>query len=240
MDTLRPIGSFRPGTLAVQKKPYGPIQFWPPPRGPGYIATMDLDLAEDAAMHHDHMEDGPVIEEIAGGEDGDAGMEEDLLLMGAAPALAPAPPPLPVPHALPAVPPPPPPYAPPAGGRRRQRPEITVEVEGGSISYYASKNSFQAVCTNPFHGDCVLTRKCTTAANMKGRPLGLLSAFLKCGSTYTDKDAHWANIIHLSYDFAERKQCRESVMDTANGRIAALFERSVPGEHPELQEPPLP
>lgn len=60
--------------------------------------------------------------------------------------------------------PPPPPPAPEAqphrGAARAQRrsAEATCHMPGGSVSYYKSKSSFEAVCENRAHGRCVATR----------------------------------------------------------------------------------
>lgn len=140
---------------------------------------------------------------------------------------------------------PPPPEAPPAADgpgeavRRRRGAEVTFYVEGGSISYYASKNAFEAVCENKAHGRCVLTRTCrqkgTTADGFPrgGRPVGLLAAWLSYSAGCATKDDHW-EAARLRPPHALRADMRRLILGTPSGVQLAGFERAVvPGETPE-------
>ena len=64
----------------------------------------------------------------------------------------------------------------------RQRAEVKLEVDGGLITYYATKNIFVATCRNESHGKCSLTRSALPGRRRgQGRPLGLLKAWLCIG-----------------------------------------------------------
>lgn len=101
-------------------------------------------------------------------------------------------------------PPPPPaprPSAPPGEeARPRGRGAETVVFPWGKITYYASKRSFEAICRNPAHGKCVLTRsaKGRKAEPLGGRPLGFMAAWLQQGHV-ASKEAHWSpEVLHSS------------------------------------------
>ena len=68
----------------------------------------------------------------------------------------------------------------------------------GKISFYDSKNTFEAICRNPKHGKCVLSRtrnaaksKDPNAVPKGGRPLGFLGAWLLQAHCET-KAEHWS------------------------------------------------
>ena len=84
--------------------------------------------------------------------------------------------------------------------------DISLEVEGGVISFYAGRADFVATCCHPFHHDCSLTRRNTLRAGMRGRPLGLLFAFLHSGTDHDSKVEHTekGTVEALSGNFALR------------------------------------
>lgn len=141
---------------------------------------------------------------------------------------------------------PPPPAAAPEGRREEHGPRgaaaITVQVPGGSISYYASKSAFQAVCEASAHGRCVLTRTCRAkgsgpgARPKGGRPVGFLAAWLGHAEACAGKEQHWdpacfANSVETRADLRQRLARLES------GRLLMSFERPrVPGEPEEPED----
>lgn len=89
----------------------------------------------------------------------------------------------------------PPPAA--AAARPRKNATVTVEMPGGSVSFYESKQAFQAVCEHRGHGRCVATRTRNSRGltsdgfPMGGRPVGFLAAWLQRGEHCLTKAAHW-------------------------------------------------
>ena len=56
-----------------------------------------------------------------------------------------------------------------------------IEVPGGQLIYYEGDTRFTAVCDNPMHGSCVLTRYGSIRSKMKGRPCAMMAAWLAAG-----------------------------------------------------------
>lgn len=137
----------------------------------------------------------------------------------------------PGPHlAAPPPPPPPPSEEQPRRGHRRQGAGVgsaIVVFRWGKIAFYESKNSFEAVCRNPAHGKCVLTRtakaRATAAGQMPkgGRPLGQMAAWLEQGGL-PDKAAHWAAAV-VNPSRAARSAARAAMAQ--NGPELLAFER---------------
>ena len=81
-------------------------------------------------------------------------------------------------------------------GRNRSAPgNLRIEVEGGSLAYYAGSQQFNALCRNTAHvGECRMTRTKnadSTERNMaKGRPLGFLQAWLLAAEDYQTAEDH--------------------------------------------------
>ena len=89
----------------------------------------------------------------------------------------------------------------PGKGRGRgPPPEVSVDVPGGTIAYYATIQKFQATCRNELHGQCVLTRGRTARAHMHGKPCGLMMGWLLNGEAFTTKEEHWAAIAGYGED----------------------------------------
>lgn len=134
---------------------------------------------------------------------------------------------------------PPPPPAPCAGGARsRTGAAVTLQVPGGSISFYPSKNAFEAVCEHRGHGRCVLTRTRNPKRNTGalgaagGRPVGLMAAWLGCGEGLPTKDAHWKQEA-LERPLAERASVRAQIEACGDsGRHLLSFERPLESGEP--------
>lgn len=138
------------------------------------------------------------------------------------------------------VPPPPAPHDDDDDPNRRLGPrgnaDITVWVEGGRISFYSSKNSFEAVCGNPSHklfSRCVRTCGVTSNALCSGRPIGLLAAWL-ANNAQPDKARHWAANV-LSPSLAER-QIRRTMLALGDD-AAELFAKERQLDLGEPDEP---
>ena len=126
-----------------------------------------------------------------------------------------------------------------AGARQRSSATVTMHVPGGSISYYPSKAAFEAVCDNPRHGRCVVTRTSRTGGGVRrqaaagGRPVGFLAAWLGAGQDLPDKDAHWS-MACFDQSHEQRTALRSQIAGTPSGRTLLASEREVAvGEDPE-------
>lgn len=124
-------------------------------------------------------------------------------------ALPPSPPP-PAPHAVPRVP--------RTGGAL-----ATLELSGGTIVFYGGlRNAFEAVCNNPLHGRCVLTRGVPADKNADtGRPVGMLAAWLACNDQIK-KEGHWERSV-LAQPLEHRRLWRLLIKGSIEG--AALLSR---------------
>jgi len=118
--------------------------------------------------------------------------------------------------------------------------DIAAKVDGGTIRYYANKKMFTATCNNPAHGKCVLTRQSTPAKasartpniRAKGRPLGMLCAWLELGTRTDSKAEHWSP--DNAPDHASRIAARSSLANGSKGRALLSKERDkLEGEHDE-------
>lgn len=150
--------------------------------------------------------------------------------------VAPAAPPL----AGDAPPPPPPAADQPAGVRGAAT--VTFLCPGGSVSFYPSKGSFQAICEHPGHNRCVLTRTCKShgftpdGLPKGGRPIGFLVAWLAAGETMGTKAEHWSPAA-LRQDAGARAAMRRAVAESGvAGRLLLSCER--PAVDGEPAEPP--
>lgn len=157
---------------------------------------------------------------------------------GPAPAAAEVAPPGAGEGALVAADVPPPPA--PVGAAPRAYAAVSFYVRGGSISYYASKSCFEAVCGNRAHGRCVLTRTCNGKGGGKGgglvggRPVGFLAAWLAQGDDAPDKATHWSEE-NMKRPQGERAAMRDQISEMPSGRLLLDFER--PLEAGEQAEP---
>ena len=116
----------------------------------------------------------------------------------------------------------------------------------GIIRYYSSKQAFTAECS--CHAKCVKTRQSTPGAALatvkkpgpsllaKGRPLGLLAAWLQDGSNHENKGAHWQQENELvATTLEKRKAARAMIAASETGLRLLAFERA-PRAH-EADEP---
>ena len=127
--------------------------------------------------------------------------------------------------------------APPPVGRRGA--ELTDSVPGGSISFYRSKCSFEAVCECRSHKRCVLTRThrgrpAGTEGEhpLGGRPVAFLAAWLGNGEGCVDKQDHWRPEMFLSSQ-EHRAQLRSMIAATADGRRLHRIQRVRADREPE-------
>lgn len=116
---------------------------------------------------------------------------------------------------------------------------VTFHVEGGSISYYSSKNAFEAVCQEKPHKRCVVTRTCRSKHNdadgipLGGRPVGFLAAWLGHACQCASKEEHWSQR-RFENPASERLALRKEIEKLPSGRLLLSFERPLaPGEPPE-------
>lgn len=128
---------------------------------------------------------------------------------------------------------------PPVPGVARTRGTFASQmtVNGGVIAFYDSNQVFQATCTNPFHGACVLTRKNTRRSHMKGRPVGFLVAWLAQGPFEETKDGHWKSIPHIAADVQARADARGIVEGEGSAASIALLSHERQLDAGEPHEP---
>lgn len=117
---------------------------------------------------------------------------------------------------------------------------VILQVPGGSIGFYPSKQAFEAVCEQPGHGRCVLTRTKQgrriggSASLCGGRPVGFLAAWLAAGEGCPSKAAHW-EATAIERPLAERAALRAQIAACGpSGRTLLDCERpQEPGEPAE-------
>lgn len=131
-------------------------------------------------------------------------------------------------------------HPPPAAGVRMQwgprgHGEATVEFPCGKITYWSSKGVFEAICRNPAHGKCVLTRSAKARRNTEqrgGRPLGFLAAWLLKAEQAADKTEHWSQeFMHSSLE--DRVAGRTYIAVSDNGEDLLSKERAPVPNEPE-------
>ncbi len=122
----------------------------------------------------------------------------------------------------------------------RKGAEVTVHMPGGSVSYYANKSAFQAVCDQRSHGGCKLTRTShgrssgAGEAMSGGRPVGFMAAWLARGHTARNKAAHWERSM-FENSAADRAEARRLIAESEAGRLLLSMER--PRGQGEPEEP---
>lgn len=122
-------------------------------------------------------------------------------------------------------PPPPPRSAAETRLPRAAGPDARLDLPGGVIAFYSSNQTFTAACTNPMHHPCVLSRKRTVKAHMRGRPLALMYAWLEQGALWETKEEHWATIPELADDAATLRVARVALSEDPDARDLVNFER---------------
>ena len=125
-------------------------------------------------------------------------------------------------------------------GRARQRAGVSVSFGRGRIVYYCTPQArFEAVCGNPLHGRCVLTRSSNAkpggsdVAPRGGRLCGFLAAWLSKSGDVATKAEHWSHaVMASSYD--ERLAARAAIAAAEGGADLLANERGAfPGEGDE-------
>eukprot|EP00971_Amphidinium_carterae_P277744 5513001-Amphidinium_carterae.1 len=117
----------------------------------------------------------------------------------------------------------------------RAKAAASVSIGSGSIAYYENKGVFEARCTQ--HASCVLTRvgctcKPSFAKPSRGKPLGLLSAWLLSGAKFSSQAEHKQSLESLTLH--GRQEGRMHLLDLPEGELLVAFERD-----PEEIEPLL-
>lgn len=84
----------------------------------------------------------------------------------------------------------------------------TIYLPQGRVTWYRSGNKVEATCKRKGHGRCVLTRTCNANLHMawKGRPLGLIAAFMRDETEYTAPGQHKAATDRLEYSSGREKR----------------------------------
>jgi len=128
------------------------------------------------------------------------------------------------------------PPAPPSPVLRRGRADVFVRVPGGSIGFYAAKDGFQATCCNPLHGkSCTVSRQVTKRAQMRGRPAGLLVAWLAMSPLTESKAEHHHMLAEALHDVEFRQNARAMLKESEEG--LALIAKERPSDGDDLDEP---
>ena len=152
------------------------------------------------------------------------------------------------PVAAPIAPAPPEPAAePPRKKTRGPVHEHVLQLEAGTITYYASNNTFEARCRKHFAERCTLTRKAynpelaasSRDAAVTGRPLALLACWLEVQCQCEDKEEHKdeGNISRLAGPecHADRQAVRREL--AAIDGAAFFFSKEAPMGDDPLAEP---
>eukprot|EP00971_Amphidinium_carterae_P118507 2347774-Amphidinium_carterae.2 len=115
--------------------------------------------------------------------------------------------------------------------------EASVIFGGGRLTYYHSKDCFEASCLNRDHGSCKLTRTVKGRTLKKklvaGRPLGAMAVWLQQHAV-PDKSVHKI-FDNETYSFANRKAARELLKSTPGAD--ELFEHERAKASGEESEP---
>ncbi len=134
----------------------------------------------------------------------------------AAPAASDEHPPLPPPPHYPELPP-------------KPDDDQLLVVPGGVLRWYKKLDKFQATCCHPRHDRCILSRTSESGRKLgQGRPLGLLTAWLKWGHedpTVATKDDHWNE--EKWPDFDTRLNAREYLYTVVGGFEMLACEREM-------------
>ena len=123
----------------------------------------------------------------------------------------------------------------PAAGKARKEGQATDKVSFllyGDLRFNHEENHLMAVCA--VHDDCRKARTCNaaTAAHLvsrnpfQGRPLGLLTAWLKLGSKFKTAQEHKAASVMKAISFQDRKQARSEFLRSPAAKELASHERA--------------
>ena len=119
---------------------------------------------------------------------------------------------------------------------RRVMAACNAHLPGGRLAFYASTGCFQATCDQ--HPSCSITRVGSKARPSllkpsRGKPLGLMVAWLLKAAECPTKEAHEALLSSL--DLETRRAARQRLLEEPSGAAMVSFERD-----PEAGEPELP
>ena len=110
--------------------------------------------------------------------------------------------------------------------------------DGGTISFYESKDCFEAKCHNPYHGKCVLTRGPTQRARMQGIPLAMMAVWLQRGRDCATKQDHFSMVEEIEWDFGTRLAPRGALRESPDfAGLLAQERRDL--EEGEAEEPAM-
>ena len=114
-------------------------------------------------------------------------------------------------------------------------PRARFAAFGGEMFYYDTDKRFTAVCGNPLHGVCILTRYAKPRSRMKGRPVGFMMAWLGSGAVAEDRESHWAAVAEIEGSPEFRNEQRQWMLTQDGGPEFLSFERNAEsglGEEP--------
>lgn len=134
-----------------------------------------------------------------------------------------------------------PPLAPPLAGP--PPPPLAVDVAWvtcyfpkGKVTWYRSKNAFQATCLHRGHHRCILTRTSNNSGWMEGRPMGLMGGWLLSDKEMTrDQHMQLADELEKQSGGAIRQDSRNTIKGFAFGPSILAKER--PKRDLEPEEP---
>ena len=114
----------------------------------------------------------------------------------------------------------------------------TAAFAGGRIAFFEGAGFFQAVCNNPLHDRCIMTRSCRAKGGQGkfgGRPVAFLAAWLE-DNGQVDKAAHW-RFADLRLSLEDRLAQRAMIQADAEKSELLRHERpKVDGEDSEPED----
>eukprot|EP00959_Pyramimonas_sp_CCMP1952_P373358 7818968-Pyramimonas_sp.AAC.1 len=121
--------------------------------------------------------------------------------------------------------------------------DATIRVAGGAIKFYSKYNNFEAICSNPGHGCCVM-RRTPLAKTLHGpdglprggRPIGFLVAWLSLAMSTGSREEHKDKL--RVYNFTRPVACRMRFRDIVrlDPSSPVLFGKERGQEPGELEE----
>lgn len=113
---------------------------------------------------------------------------------------------------------------------------VAIKFFGGSLQYYFKGCRFQAVCGNPAHGRCVLTRSSRPGVSGKlGRPLGLMAAWLRQSGV----DSQQQHVYLPTPTFEQRVEARNELQRISGATVLFAHERPQlehEGDEPDIAD----
>ena len=132
-----------------------------------------------------------------------------------------------------------------ASGRRPDFSKVEVSVPGvGKLRYYPHSQELQAVCDHPDHSDCRMSRttrsfarsvKPQTVRYGQGRPLGLLTCWLRAQFDHSDQQSHLHSFVHTAEARREARRWLYEQISAEDADKLRSFERSL--REGESEEP---